>query len=61
MNKDQIKGRVKEAEGAVKEAAGKIVGKKTLEVKGMVEKTIGKVQADYGDLKAKANSKKNSY
>lgn len=51
MNKDQIKGRVKEAKGKAKEVAGKVVDDKDLEEEGMVEKTIGKVQAGYGDLK----------
>jgi len=51
MNKDQVKGRVKEAEGKVKEVTGKVVGNKNLEQKGRIEKTVGQVQADYGDLK----------
>ena len=52
MNKDQIKGRVKEATGKAKEVTGKVVDDKDLEEEGMVEKTVGKVQARYGDLKA---------
>jgi uncharacterized protein YjbJ (UPF0337 family) len=51
MNKDQVKGRVKEAKGKVKEVAGKVVGNKTEEAKGKVEKNLGKIQADYGDVK----------
>ena len=51
MNKDQVKGRIKEAEGKVKEVSGKIVGNKNLEEKGNAQKTVGKVQAGYGDLK----------
>ena len=51
MNKDQLKGWVKEAGGRVKEATGKLVGNENLEAKGMVEKTVGKIQAGYGDLK----------
>ena len=51
MNKDQIKGRVKEVEGKVKEVAGKVVGNKTLEEKGKAQNAGGKVQAGYGDLK----------
>ena len=51
MNHDQVKGRVKEAEGKAKEVAGKVVGNKSLEEKGRVEKTLGKAQAGYGDLK----------
>ena len=51
MNKDQVKGRIKEAEGNVKEVTGKIVGNKRLEEKGKLRKTVGKIQAGYGDLK----------
>jgi uncharacterized protein YjbJ (UPF0337 family) len=51
MNKDQIKGRVEEAKGKVKQVAGKAVGNKELERKGRIEKAGGKVQAEYGDLK----------
>ena len=53
MNKDQVKGRVEEAKGAVKETTGKVVGNKGLEGKGMVEKAAGKTQASYGDAKEK--------
>jgi uncharacterized protein YjbJ (UPF0337 family) len=51
MNKDQVKGRVEQAKGAVKEAAGKVVGNKKLENEGQIDKATGKVQATYGDIK----------
>lgn len=51
MNKDQVKGRVKEAGGTIKQVTGKIVGNEKLEEKGRVEKIAGKVQAGYGDIK----------
>jgi uncharacterized protein YjbJ (UPF0337 family) len=51
INKDQIKGRVEEAKGTVKEAAGKLVGNETVEAKGNIEKNLGKVQAKFGDVK----------
>jgi uncharacterized protein YjbJ (UPF0337 family) len=51
MNKDQIKGRVEETKGNVKEAVGKVVGNKELEQEGKLENAAGKVQAKYGDLK----------
>lgn len=53
MNKDQVKGRVEEVKGAVKETTGKIVGNKDLEAKGMVQKVAGKTQAGYGEAKEK--------
>lgn len=53
MNKDQIKGRAKEAEGKLKDDAGAIVGNKKLEAKGKAEQVVGKIQASVGDLKNK--------
>lgn len=50
INKDQVRGRVEEAKGAVKEATGKVVGDKTLEVKGNIQKNLGKGQAKAGDI-----------
>ena len=55
MNKDQVKGRTKEAKGAVKETTGKAVGDKDMENEGGVEQSTGKVQAGYGDLKKDIN------
>ena len=51
MNKDQVKGRVKEAEGKVKEVAGKIVGNEKLEQKGKTQRILGEAQAKFGDVK----------
>ena len=51
INKDQVKGRVKEVEGKIKEAAGKLVGNEKLEAKGKVQKILGKAQAKFGDVK----------
>jgi uncharacterized protein YjbJ (UPF0337 family) len=51
MNKDQVKGRIEEATGKVKEVAGKVTGDKELEQEGKVQNIGGKVQAGYGDLK----------
>ena len=36
MNMDQVKGRIEEAKGAIKEVAGKAVGNKELEIKGKI-------------------------
>ncbi len=51
INKDQVAGRVEEAKGTIKEAAGKLVGDETLEAKGNIQKNLGKVQAKVGDIK----------
>lgn len=58
MNKDQMKGRIKEAKGSGKEVAGKSVNNKELEDRGNIQKTIGKSQAAYGDLKRDIKKKK---
>ena len=50
INKDQVQGRVEQAKGAIKEEAGKVVGNASLEVKGNIEKNLGKVQAKIGDV-----------
>jgi uncharacterized protein YjbJ (UPF0337 family) len=51
MNKDQVKGRVNQAKGTIKEAAGKLVGNESMEAKGKVQKVVGKAQAKFGDVK----------
>ena len=51
MNKDQVRGRVKEAEGKAKEVAGKIFGNEKLEAKGKAQKILGKAQSKFGDVK----------
>lgn len=51
INKDQVKGRVTEAKGKIKEVAGKLAGNPTLEAKGKVQKIAGKAQAKFGDVK----------
>ena len=51
MNRDQLKGRGEEMKGGIKEATGKLVGDKTLEAKGNIQKNLGKVQEKLGDIK----------
>jgi len=59
-NKDQVKGRVEEAKGSIKEAAGKLVANEKLEAKGKGQRILGKAQAKFGDVKhdVKNSSKK---
>jgi uncharacterized protein YjbJ (UPF0337 family) len=52
MNKDQAKGRIKEAQGKAKEITGKLIGDTGLELKGKLERAGGKGQGLYGDVKA---------
>jgi uncharacterized protein YjbJ (UPF0337 family) len=53
MNQDQVKGRVEEAKGAIKEGAGKVVGNPRLEGEGKVDQVAGKAQGAWGDAKEK--------
>lgn len=51
MDKDRIKGTVKQAEGAVKEKIGKLTGDTSLEVEGKIEKVEGSIQKTFGKAK----------
>lgn len=51
MNKDQVKGAVKEAAGKVQEKIGKLVGSQSQEAKGMAKEVAGKAQKGVGDAK----------
>lgn len=53
MKKEQITGRIDQAVGAVKEATGKLVGNEQLQAEGVLEKNLGKVEAQAGDIAAK--------
>ena len=53
MNKDQVAGRVEDAKGKIKEAAGKVTGSEKLESEGLADQAAGKVQSSYGDAKEK--------
>lgn len=51
MNKDQVKGAVKDAAGKVQEKAGEMVGSQKHEAKGLVKQAEGKTQKAFGDTK----------
>ena len=48
MSTNRIEGAGKEATGAIKQAAGKLVGNEKLQVEGAVEKAVGKAQNAVG-------------
>lgn len=50
INEDQVEGRAKEVGGAIQEEFGKLVGNKTQEAKGVLNKTVGAAQAKAGDI-----------
>ena len=51
MDKDRVEGIGKQAKGAVKETAGKVVGDRKTEAEGKAEKAEGKVQNTIGSAK----------
>lgn len=58
MNKDQVNGRVKAVKGSIRQATGKLVGNKTMEAKGKIQKIVGEAQADFGDVKQEVKDSK---
>jgi uncharacterized protein YjbJ (UPF0337 family) len=51
VNKDQVKGAVKNVAGKIQEQAGKMVGSKKQQVKGRSKQVSGKIQKSFGDAK----------
>jgi uncharacterized protein YjbJ (UPF0337 family) len=51
MNKDQVKGSVKDAAGKVQEKVGQSTGDKDQEAKGLNKQVEGKTQKTVGDVK----------
>jgi len=61
MNRDQIKGRAKEAAGTVQQKAGKLMGNPKHQVKGLVKRGVGKVQKTVGDAAERNRKDEGSY
>jgi uncharacterized protein YjbJ (UPF0337 family) len=55
MNSDQMKGRVKEAEGKIQQGVGKATGSVTEQAKGLGKEVAGKVQKEVGDARNDAD------
>ena len=51
MNKNQVHGAVKDLAGKVQEEAGKLVGNKVQEAKGLQKQVAGKAEVHLGDAK----------
>jgi uncharacterized protein YjbJ (UPF0337 family) len=51
MNKDQVKGVSKDIAGKVQEGAGKVVGNKSQQAKGLEKQVEGKSEKALGDAK----------
>jgi uncharacterized protein YjbJ (UPF0337 family) len=52
MNKDQVKGAVKNVAGKVQQKTGEAIGSTDQQAKGLVKQVEGRVQKAYGDVKA---------
>jgi uncharacterized protein YjbJ (UPF0337 family) len=51
MNKNQVNGTVKDLTGKVQEEAGKLVGNKEQQAKGLLKQVEGKSEKALGDVK----------
>lgn len=51
MNRDQAKGRMKEAVGKLQQKAGKVTGSLKQQAKGLGKEAAGKLQKDVGDAR----------
>jgi uncharacterized protein YjbJ (UPF0337 family) len=53
MDKDELKGKAKQAKGSIKEKAGELIGNPDLEAEGTIDRATGKVQEGFGAAKRK--------
>jgi uncharacterized protein YjbJ (UPF0337 family) len=51
MNKDQVKGTVKEAAGAIQKKVGDVIGNPSQQGKGLLKEAEGKAQKHLGNVK----------
>jgi len=51
MNKDQVKGSIKDAAGKVQEKTGAVIGSPDQQIKGIAKQVEGKTQKAVGDVK----------
>lgn len=58
MNKDQVRGRITEAKGKLKEVVGKVTGNRTSRLTGKAEQIVGKTQASFGDAKERLKTRR---
>jgi uncharacterized protein YjbJ (UPF0337 family) len=57
MNRDQVKGRVKEVVGKVEKNVGRAVGSPKTEIKGLAKEIEGKAQKVVGDARSELDKK----
>ena len=51
MDKDELKGKAKQAKGSIKRKAGELTGNPDLEAEGAVDQAAGQVQEGFGKAK----------
>jgi uncharacterized protein YjbJ (UPF0337 family) len=51
MDKEHLKGAADKAKGAIKDAAGKVIGNKKLQAEGKFDKAKGSAHSAVGDVK----------
>lgn len=52
-NKDEVKGKLDQAKGAIKETVGGALGDRDMEAEGQADRASGNVQEGYGEAKHK--------
>jgi uncharacterized protein YjbJ (UPF0337 family) len=60
MNKDQVKGALKDTAGKVQEQAGNATGNATQQGKGLAKQVEGKAQTAYGNVKEALRNSRHS-
>ena len=56
MNKDEVKGKIKQATVTIKDKAGELIGNKRLESEGEAENAEGHAQEAWGNAKRKVSN-----
>jgi uncharacterized protein YjbJ (UPF0337 family) len=51
MNKDQVKGKLQNLKGRAKEAVGALTGRKGTQAEGLAERTAGGLREKFGQVK----------
>ena len=51
MNKDQVKGALKDVAGKAQQKAGELTGSEKQQIKGLKNQAEGKIQQGFGDVK----------
>ncbi len=60
VNDDQVKGKVKQAEGAVRDAKGDLTDDPSDDLAGKAKKVEGKAQETFGDVKKRYTTRQSS-